>query len=79
MSSLDHQLGDMLADGRITTGDVEAVQEFAEFLGKFGSQGDTSPGAVRRRRRALLEHADFCGLSDADVARLQAAEDADRG
>jgi len=76
---IDLQLADAVADGRLTAEDAETVQEFATFLRKTGPVGDKSREAVRRRRRALIDHAELCGLTEADVARLREAEEADRG
>lgn len=74
MSDFDKQLADAVADGRMTPGDAEVVHEFGEFLSKVGSPQDKSPEAVERRRLALIEHAELCGLSEADVERLRGCE-----
>lgn len=78
MSTFDQQITDAVADGRMSEGDAEVVHEFAAFLDKVGAPSDKSPEAIRRRRRALIEHADLCGLTDADVERLRAAEERDQ-
>lgn len=74
-TDLDDRLNRMCADGQCTTDEADVIREFNEFLGKVGSPSDRSPEGVRRRRRALIEHADLCGLSSADVARLRAADE----
>lgn len=76
MADFDQQIADALADGRMSAEDAETIQEFAAFLRESGPVGDKSPGAVSRRRRALIKHADLCGLSADDVARLRAVEEA---
>jgi hypothetical protein len=63
------------ANGSITVGDADTVREFAEFLSEVGPPTSVDPEDRGRRRRALIKHAEYCGLTAADVAALQAAED----
>lgn len=74
--SIEAMLERMQGDGAISTGDADAVAEFAEFLRDMGPAGSDADRG--RQRRALIKHAEFCGLSASDVATLRAAEDLER-
>lgn len=77
--TFDQKLERMQADGTITIDDADTAREFAEFLRKLGPKSDDSPEAIARRRRALIEHAELCGLTTADVERLKGAEGGEHG
>lgn len=64
---LERQLGDGVADGRITTEDADTIREFRDFLREAGPVG-TIDAPV------LLKYADLLGLSDEQRARLERTE-----
>jgi hypothetical protein len=65
MADLERQLGDLLADERITGDDADAAREFAGFLRDMSERGLTTrsplPTELRRKHRHLL------GLSEAEI------------
>lgn len=74
MSDLEQQIGDMLADGRITDADADAVRQFADFLAVAGPPARKGEpieiGPLDRLlaadRKDLIAYALGCEESDVD-------------
>lgn len=70
---LQRRVTDLIAEGRITTEDAEAILEFADFLRETGPPGGPHKASV------LLKHADFLGLDEEQRQRCRDHLEKNRG
>lgn len=65
MSSLEQQLTDLVAEGRISSEDADTVLEFREFLREMGPRNQAIKPAV------LLKYADLIGFTEEERQQLR--------
>lgn len=70
----DQKIDRMEADGQITTSDADTVREFADLLREMGPRKGRPGHDPARTRKALIDHAEFCGFTPADVEKLRGSD-----